>query len=59
MNHYPTDLTDNQCQVIEKFLNLTIEQRKEMGKNARAKIEKNFDRNIVVNKYLEELENDK
>ena len=37
---------------VEKFLSLTNEQRKEMGINARKKVEKEFDRNIVIDKYL-------
>ncbi len=41
---------------IDKFLLLTIEQRAEMGRKARIKMEKEFDRNIVVNAYLEEIE---
>ncbi|WP_165156817.1 glycosyltransferase family 4 protein [Parabacteroides sp. ZJ-118] len=41
---------------IDKFLALTIEQRAEMGRRARVKMEKEFDRTIVVNAYLEEIE---
>ena len=40
---------------IEKFLALTVEQRKNMGLAGRAKVEKEFDRRIVINKYLEEI----
>ena len=40
---------------IEKFLSLSWEDRKQMGLRGRAKVEKEFDRNIVVNKYLEEI----
>ena len=42
-------------EIIEQFLALTPEQRKEMGKAARMKVEKEFDRNIVVNAYMKEL----
>ncbi|MEE1007926.1 MAG: hypothetical protein UH963_02115, partial [Agathobacter sp.] len=28
MNHYSTDLTDNQWQVIEKFLDVQVRKRK-------------------------------
>lgn len=35
------------------FIELPYEQKKEMGLSARAKVEKQFDRNIVVGKYLE------
>ena len=41
---------------IEKFIDLTYEQKKAMGFAARAKVEKEFDRKIVVEKYLNELD---
>lgn len=40
---------------IEKFLALSWEERKQMGLAGRAKMEREFDRNIVVQKYLEEI----
>lgn len=40
---------------IEKFLNLSWEERKNMGLRGREKVEKEFDRNIVVQKYINEL----
>lgn len=40
---------------IEKFLALSYEQKKEMGLRGREKVEREFDRNIVVEKYLKEL----
>lgn len=40
---------------IEKFLKLSREERKQMGLAARAKVERQFDRQIVVRKYLEEI----
>lgn len=40
---------------VEKFLNLTWEQRRNMGLAARAKVEKEFDREIVVKQYIELL----
>ncbi len=42
-------------EAIQKFLNLSYEERMEMGKNARTKMEREFDRKIVVNAYLEEI----
>ena len=48
--------TNGLLDAINKFLALTIEQRAEMGSKARLKMEKEFDRNIVVNAYLEEIE---
>ena len=41
---------------IEKFLALSWQQRREMGVAARRKVEKEFDRQIVVDAYLEEIE---
>lgn len=40
---------------IEKFLKLSNEQREQMGLNARKKVEKEFDRNIVIEEYLKEI----
>ncbi len=40
---------------VEKFINLPYEQKKQMGLNARAKVVKEFDRQTVVNKYLEQI----
>lgn len=40
---------------VEKFLSLSWEQRRDMGIAGRAKVEKEFDRQIVVEKYLEEI----
>lgn len=40
---------------IKKFLSLTVEQRVQMGMAGRQKMEKEFDRQIVVDAYLEEI----
>lgn len=40
---------------IETFLSLPWERRRDMGLAGRAKVEKEFDRQIVVKKYLDEL----
>jgi galacturonosyltransferase len=45
------DLTDK----IEKFINLPHEEKVQMGLNARKKVEREFDRQIVVEKYIGEL----
>lgn len=42
---------------IEEFLKLSNEQRKQMGLEARKKVENEFDRNIVIDKYIEEINN--
>ena len=44
-------------EAILKLADLTIEERKEMGKKAREKMEKEFDRSIVVEKYCEIIKN--
>ncbi|MBQ8302258.1 MAG: glycosyltransferase family 4 protein [Clostridia bacterium] len=38
---------------VEKFMNLSYEEKKNMGLRGREKVEREFDRNIVVNCYLE------
>ena len=40
---------------IEKFIALPYEEKRQMGLNGRAKVEKEFDRQIVVRKYFEEI----
>ena len=40
---------------IEKFLALSREDRMNMGLSGRTKVEREFDRQIVVNKYMEEI----
>lgn len=40
---------------VEAFLALPYEERKQMGLAGRAKVEKEFDRQIVVEKYLKEI----
>ena len=42
---------------IETFLALSYEQKREMGLHGREKIEREFDRHIVIEKYLKELSN--
>ena len=42
-------------EAVERFLNLSYESRKEMGSRARKKIEMEFDRNIVIESYMEEI----
>lgn len=41
---------------IEKFLNLPYDAKKEMGLAGRKKVENEFDRKIVTNAYIEEIE---
>lgn len=40
---------------IRKFLSLSYDDKKQMGLNARIKVENEFDRNIIIEKYLEQI----
>lgn len=40
---------------IEQFMSLSHEEKKAMGKAARAKMEREFDRNIVTDIYIQEI----
>lgn len=42
---------------VIKFINSTYEERNTMGENSRKKIEKEFDRRIVIDSYLKEIKN--
>jgi len=41
---------------MEQMLNLSPAQRKEMGKKGREKMIREFDKKIVIQKYLEAIE---
>lgn len=43
-------------EAIEKFLTLSWEDKRAMGLAARARVEREFDRNIVVERYVTEVE---
>lgn len=47
--------TDDLIEKLEEFINLPYERKKLMGIAARAKVENEFNRQIVVRKYLDEL----
>jgi len=49
----PKDLIDK----MNQFINLSFKEKEEMGKKGRKKMEKSFNRKIVVDKYLELLKN--
>lgn len=49
------DAKDLICKA-EEFMSLSFQEKKQMGLEGRRIVEKNFDRQIVINKYLEELE---
>ena len=41
---------------IEKFLELSYEEKIQMGLKGRTKIEEEFDRNIIIDSYLKQIE---
>lgn len=47
--------SDDLTEKINEFLKLSYEEKKEMGIAGRKKVEKEFDRQIVVDRYMEEL----
>lgn len=51
----PRDSADI-VRAVNSFLKLPYRKRAEMGRAGRIKVEREFDRKIVVNKYLEEIE---
>lgn len=50
----PKDV-DSLCKAIEKFIALPYAKKVEMGRAGRRKMELEFDRNIVVKKYIETI----
>jgi len=42
-------------EAIEKFIALSHEDKEKMGKNGRKKIEKEFDRRIIIDAYIDEI----
>ena len=50
----PRDV-DSLVGTIEKFIALSYEQKKAMGLAGRKKMERDFDRQKVVNAYIEEI----
>ena len=46
---------DDLMEKIEIFINLPYEQKKQMGLNARKKVEREFDRQIVIDAYINEI----
>lgn len=51
----PIKDTNSLVKAIEKVLTMTLEDRKNMGLRGRSKMEREFDREIVTNAYLETL----
>ena len=58
INGYMIPCQDSKAliEAIEKFLNLSWNEKKKLGIAARTKVEREFDRQIVVEKYVEEVD---
>ena len=54
---FETGNSESLAHMMEKVILLSEEERIGMGLSGRAKVEKEFDRQIVIEKYLSELEN--
>lgn len=54
---FETGNANSLIEQIEKILLLSSEERADMGKAGRDKMVREFDRNIVINKYYSEVEN--
>lgn len=52
---FETGNADSLAEQIEKFLNLSAEEKAEMGRAGREKVEREFDRQIVIKKYCDEV----
>ncbi|MEQ2464769.1 glycosyltransferase family 4 protein [Niallia hominis] len=52
---FKTRSEDSLVEVIERFINLSYEEKEAMGKAGRIKMEKEFDRNIVIDAYMNEI----
>lgn len=52
---FETGNADSLAEQIEKFMKLSFEEKAAMGKAGREKIEREFDRSIVVNRYCDEV----
>lgn len=52
---FPLKDVDALVEKVERFINLPYEEKVAMGKAARKKMEREFDRNIVTNNYIDEI----
>lgn len=53
---FPLQDVDSLVNKVKQFIELPYKAKMEMGKRARLKMEREFDRNIVINIYLEEID---
>ncbi len=51
----PQQDSEKLIETVDKFMQLSIEEKKNMGLAGRRKVEKEFDRNIVVEAYMKEI----
>ena len=51
----PQKNSEELVKAIEKFLNLSAMEQKKRGLAGRKKVEKCFDRQIIVNAYMKEM----
>ena len=58
MNGYLCRVRDAEdlAEKVERFIMLPYERKVQMGLNAREKMKREFDRKIVIDAYLEEIE---
>lgn len=52
---FPAKNSDSLFKVLKRFMELSKEERAEMGKRGRKKVKVQFDRNIIVNAYMDEI----
>ena len=52
---FDTGNAESLIEQVEKFIRLRFEERKAMGLAGRAKVEKEFDRRIVIERYIDEV----
>lgn len=53
---FPLKNVDALVEAVEKFILMSPAEKEQMGKAARNKMEREFDRNIVTNIYIEEID---
>ena len=51
----PQKNSEKLIEAIDRFMNLSYEEKRGMGLAARKKVEENFDRSIVVEAYMREI----
>lgn len=58
VNGYMVKQRDSESLIsaVEKFINLSFEERRQMGIEGRKKVEREFDRQIVVEAYMERID---